>query len=147
MFENPSEEIIRNIFEAAHTIAVVGLSADPFRASHDVAKYLQTQRRQHSFRIIPLNPNVENAMWEKVYPDLYSIPLEIKIDVVDVFRRSEFVSEIIQQTILRGDARIIWLQEGVIHEAAAVEARSAGLTVVMDKCMLKEHYRYYVKGK
>lgn len=116
------------------TIAVVGLSDKPDRASYQVAEYL----RQHGYQIIPVNPSKEEIMGKKSYSSLKDIPNEITVDVVDVFRRPEAVPEITQQAIERG-VPVLWLQEGVIHEAAAKQAGKAGMEVIMDKCMLKEH--------
>src|SRR5690348_10580672 len=114
------------------TIAVVGLSSDPMRPSFGVSQYMQ----RRGYRIIPVNPNESSVLGEKAYPNLSEVPE--KIDLVDVFRRSEFVPEIVEETIrLRIPA--VWLQEGVIDQAAAKRARDAGLTVVMDRCILKEH--------
>ena len=116
----------------AKTIAVVGLSDSPLRPSHGVSAYLQAQ----GYRIIPVNPQIAEALGEKSYPSLVDIPE--KIDVVDVFRRPEFVDEIVEQAIqLKIPA--MWLQEGVINERAAEKARKAGMFVVMDHCILKEH--------
>ncbi|MZP29594.1 thioredoxin-disulfide reductase [Heliobacterium undosum] len=120
-------------FPSVQTIAIVGLSDKPGRASRHVAEYL----REQGYRIIPVNPTATEILGEKSYPDLASIPADIEIDVVDVFRRSEEVLPIAQEAIARG-AKILWLQEGVIHEEAAKLAESAGLTVVIDRCMLKE---------
>jgi predicted CoA-binding protein len=123
---------IGELLKRAKTIAVVGLSSSPLRPSHGVAAYLQ----QQGYRIIPVNPVIESALGEKSYPSLREVPE--KIDIVDVFRRPEFVPEIVDQAIeLKLPA--VWLQEGVIHEAAAEKARQAGVFVVMDRCILKEH--------
>jgi uncharacterized protein len=120
----------------AKMIAVVGLSESPLRASHSVSAYMQAA----GYKIIPVNPKIAEALGEKSYPSLLEIPLEVAktIDVVDVFRRPEFVDEIVEQAIqLKIPA--IWLQEGVINERAAEKARQAGMFVVMDRCILKEH--------
>jgi predicted CoA-binding protein len=127
---------IYELLSRAKTIAVVGLSKSPLRASHGVAAYMQAAE----YKIIPVNPQIAEALGEKSYPSLLEIPLEVAktIDVVDVFRRSEFVDEIVEQAIqLKIPA--IWLQEGVINERAADKARKAGMFVVMDRCILKEH--------
>lgn len=126
----PSEDI-REILKYK-TIAVVGLSPDPFRPSHTVAAYLQ----RHGYRIVPVNPYCEFVLNERVYPSLSSIPF--RVDVVDVFRRSEEADEVVREAIRIG-ARAVWLQEGVIDTAAIGRARRAGLLGVMDRCMLKEH--------
>ena len=125
---------IREILGTARTIAVVGLSGKRFRASNGVAEYMQMA----GYRIIPVNPQESEVLGEKSYPDLDSVPEAI--DIVDIFRRSEFVPEIVEAAIRKG-AKVIWMQEGVIHEEAARKAEAAGLEVVMDRCILKEHRR------
>lgn len=139
MIAEPSLDQIRRIFETSHTIAVVGLSPNPDRPSHDVARYLQSRIRPHPFRIIPVNPNIEMVLGEKVYATVADIPPEIKIDVVDIFRRPEFVPAIMEQAISRGGISVVWMQDGVIHEDAATQGRAAGMTVIMDRCMLRDH--------
>jgi len=127
---------IYELLARAKTIAVVGLSESPMRPSYGVSAYMQAA----GYKIIPVNPRIAEALGEKAYPSLLEIPRELaeKIDVVDVFRRSEFVDEIVDQAIqLKIPA--IWLQEGVINERAAGKARKAGMFVVMDRCVLKEH--------
>ncbi len=109
----------------SRTIAVVGLSPDPARPSHYVAKYLQEQ----GYRIVPVNPSVDDVLGETSYPDLRSVPLAV--DMVDIFRRSEVAGEVVDQAIEIG-ARYVWMQDGVVDEDAAVRAREAGLLVVMD---------------
>lgn len=125
---------IERILREAKNIAVVGLSPKPDRPSFGVASYLQ----QQGYRIIPVNPTVDQVLGEKSYPDLKSVPE--KIDVVDIFRRSEDVPPVVDEAIQVG-AQAIWMQEGIVNEAAAAKARQAGLDVVMDKCMLKERQR------
>lgn len=115
-----------------HVIAVVGLSANPDRDSHRVAKYM----KEHGYRIIPVNPGATELLGEKCYPDLVSVPDPIQI--VDIFRRSEEVMPIVEQAI-KIKAKVVWMQEGVINEAAAARSREAGLFVVMDKCIRKVH--------
>jgi predicted CoA-binding protein len=123
---------IGDLLKQAKTIAVVGLSNKPLRPSHGVALYMQ----QQGYRIIPVNPNLQRVLGEKAYPSLKDVPE--KIDLVNIFRRPEFVSEIVDQAIaLRVPA--VWMQEDVIHEQAAEKARQAGIFVVMDRCILKEH--------
>jgi predicted CoA-binding protein len=127
---------IHELLWRAKTIAVVGLSASPMRPSHGVAAYMQAV----GYRIIPVNPLIAEALGEKAYPSLLEMPAELtgKVDLVDVFRRSVYVDEIVEQAIqLKIPA--IWLQEGVINERAAEKARAAGIFVVMDLCVLKEH--------
>jgi predicted CoA-binding protein len=123
-------EMLRN----SHTIAVVGLSSKRFRPSHGVSEYMQ----QAGYRIIPVNPHEREVLGEKCYATLEEIPENV--DIVDIFRRAEFVPEIVEAAIRKG-AHAIWMQEGVVHEAAAARAREAGLEVVMDRCILKEHRR------
>jgi predicted CoA-binding protein len=131
-----SEADIKSILEESKTVAVVGLSPRQERDSHRVAKYLQGR----GYRIIPVNPNAEEVLGERSHPDLASVPEPI--DIVDVFRRSEAVPEIVEEAIKVG-ARTVWMQQGVIHEEAAARAREAGLQVVMDRCMMVEHRRYF----
>jgi predicted CoA-binding protein len=123
---------IADILKSAHTIAVVGLSGNPMRPSNGVSEYMQ----RAGYRIIPVNPNETAVLGEKSYRRLEDVPE--KIDIVDVFRRSEHVSDIVDSAIKIG-AKAVWMQEGVIDEPAAGRARAAGLGVVMDKCILKEH--------
>jgi predicted CoA-binding protein len=130
----PSDQQIKDLLSRAHTIAVVGLSSSRVRASYGVSQYMQSA----GYRIIPVNPNEQQVLGEKAYSRLEDIPE--KIDVVDVFRRSEFVPEVVDAAIRVG-ARAIWMQEGVADEAAAQRAREAGLFVIMDSCILKEHRR------
>lgn len=125
---------IAEVIRSAKTIAVVGLSPSPWRPSHGVSAYLQG----HGYRIIPVNPGVAEVLGEKAYASLSQAP--DKIDVVDIFRRSEFVPAIVDEAI-KLKVPVIWMQEGVIHEAAAEKAREAGVFVVMDRCMLKEHHK------
>lgn len=127
-------ERIPEILRSCHTIAVVGLSSSPMRPSNGVAAYLQ----RVGYRIIPVNPNETEVLGEKCYVRLEDVPE--KIDMVDIFRRSEYVPDIVESAIKIG-AKAIWMQEGVIHEAAAERASQAGLDVVMDRCTLKEHRR------
>jgi hypothetical protein len=116
------------------TIAVVGLSSNPTRPSFGVSEYLQNQ----GYRIIPVNPRETEVLGEKCYASLLDIPEFI--DIVDVFRRPENVPEVVDETIKKG-ARCIWLQEGVVNDQAAAKAEAAGIPVVMDLCILKEHRR------
>ena len=125
---------ISEILHASRTIAVVGLSGKRFRPSYGVAEYL----KRAGYRIIPINPMEKEVLGERAYPDLDSVPEPI--DLVDIFRRSEYVPEIVEAAIRKG-AKAIWMQEGVYHEAAAKRAEAAGLAVVMDRCILKDHGR------
>jgi uncharacterized protein len=128
----PQPDPIAELLRRSKTIAVVGLSSNPLRPSHGVAAYMQT----HGYRIIPVNPRIEECLGEKAYPSLLEVPG--KIDIVNIFRRSEFVEEIVDQAIqLKVPA--IWMQEDVIHAEAGKKARQAGIFVVMDRCILKEH--------
>ena len=129
-----AEEAITNILTTAKTIAVVGLSPRPYRASYGVSETLQSS----GYRIFPVNPNEKEILGEKCYARLEDIPE--KIDIVDVFRRSEFVPEIVDAAIRIG-ARAIWMQEGVEDERSADRARRAGLFVIMDNCIAKEIYK------
>ena len=123
---------IGDLLKQARTIAVVGLSNKPLRPSHGVALYMQ----QQGYRIIPVNPHIQSVLGERAYPSLKDVPE--KIDVVNIFRRPEFAPEIVDLAIaLKLPA--VWMQEEVIHEAAAEKARRAGIFVVMDRCILKEH--------
>ena len=127
---------IYELLSRTKTIAVVGLSENPMRSSHGVSAYMQAA----GYKIVPVNPQIAEALGEKSYASLLEMPLEVaeKIDLVDVFRRPEYVDEIVEQAIqLKIPA--IWLQEGVINERAAEKARKAGMFVVMDRCVLKEH--------
>lgn len=123
---------ISELLKRSKTIAVVGLSNNPLRPSHGVSAYMQS----HGYRIIPVNPEIKGALGEKAVPTLSQV--DEKIDIVDIFRRSEFVPEVVDEAI-RLKVPAIWMQEGVIHEKAAEKARKAGILVVMDRCILKEH--------
>jgi predicted CoA-binding protein len=122
------------LLRQARVIAVVGLSSKKWRPSYGVSEYMQ----RAGYRIIPVNPNEESVLGEKAYRNLEEIPE--KVDIVNIFRRSECVPEIVEQAIRIG-AKGVWMQEGVVHEEAAERARQAGLVVVMDRCILKEHRR------
>ena len=123
---------IADLLKHAKNIAVVGLSSNPLRPSHGVSAYMQTQ----GYHIIPVNPGIEEALGEKSYPSLLEV--REKIDIVNVFRRPEFVDEIVDQAIQLG-VPAIWMQEEVVNERAAQKARQAGIFVVMDQCILQEH--------
>ena len=126
---------IKAILTKYKNIAVVGLSPDAAKPSHGVAAYL----KRAGYRIFPVNPACDREiLGEQCYASLAQIPEPVEI--VDVFRRSEFVPEIVEQAIAKG-AKVVWMQEGVVHEEAARRAREAGLQVVMDRCMLKEHVK------
>lgn len=125
---------IAELLQNSRTIAVVGLSNKRARPSYGVSEYMQSA----GYRIVPVNPRETEVLGEKAYARLEDIPEHV--DIVNVFRRSEFVPEIVESAIRTG-ARAVWLQEGVVHEEAAERARQAGLDVVMDRCILKEHRR------
>jgi predicted CoA-binding protein len=132
MATSPDSDPITALLRQAKTIAVVGLSNSPLRPSHGVSAYMQS----HGYRIIPVNPQIESSLGEKSYASLLEVPG--KIDIVNIFRRSEFVEEVVDEAI-RLKVPAIWMQEDVIHEKAAEKARRAGIFVVMDRCILKEH--------
>ena len=123
---------IKNILTKFKTIAVVGCSREPEKPSHFVPKYL----KENGYRIIPVNPNAQEILGEKCYPSLLEVPDEI--DIVDIFRPAEFAEPIVEVAIKK-KAKVIWMQEGIVNEKAAEKAEKAGLKVVMDKCMMKEH--------
>ena len=128
----PQADSVTDLLKKAQTIAVVGLSGNPMRPSHGVTAYMQSQ----GYRIIPVNPHIESCLGEKAYASLLEVPE--KIDIVNIFRRPDFVEEVVDQAI-RLKVPAIWMQENVIHEKAAEKARKAGIFVVMDSCILKEH--------
>jgi uncharacterized protein len=134
--QSTADDPIFEILRSAKTIAVVGLSNRKFRPSYGVAEYLKAV----GYRIIPVNPQQTEVLGEKCYPRLEDIPE--KVDIVDIFRRSEFVLEIVDSAIRIG-ARAVWMQEGVVSPAAAEKARQAGLFVAMDLCILKEHTKRF----
>jgi uncharacterized protein len=125
---DPITELLRQ----CKTIAVVGLSDSPLRPSHGVSAYMQS----HGYRIIPVNPRISEALGEPAYSSLLEVPE--KIDIVNIFRRPEFVSEVVDQTV-QLKVRAIWMQEEVVHEQAAEKARKHGIFVIMDRCILQEH--------
>ncbi|HWY46589.1 MAG TPA: CoA-binding protein [Bryobacteraceae bacterium] len=128
--------MIPDLLRKSRVIAVVGLSSKQFRPSYGVAEYMQRE----GYRIIPVNPHETDVLGEKAYARLEDVPEHV--DIVDIFRRSEFVSPIVEDAIRMG-ASAVWMQEGVVDEQAAEKARAAGLAVVMDRCILKEHSRYF----
>ena len=129
---------IEKILKESRTVAVVGLSANPSRPSNVVASYL----KEKGYKVIPVNPGEKTILGEISYPDLSSIP--VKVDIVDIFRRSDEVPPIVREAIKVG-AKVVWMQEGVINEEAAAEAEKAGLGVVMDKCIRKEYMKLGIK--
>lgn len=128
---------IREILEKYKTLAIVGLSSRPSRPSYGVSAYMMA----NGYRIIPVNPNEERVLGLKCYRNIDEVP-DIP-EVVVIFRRSEFVAEVVEAALRKG-AKVIWMQEGVIHEDAARRARDAGLEVIMDRCILKEHAKRFV---
>ena len=133
-----SDAQIKKILEDAKTIAVVGLASSPLRPSYGVSAYMQ----QQGYRIIPVNPTISEALGEKAYATLRDIPKDIKIDIVDVFRRPDAVPAIVDE-VIELKLPVLWLQETVVHEEAAEKARKAGVFVVMDECILKDHRRLF----
>ena len=126
----------QQILESCHTIAVVGLSSNPLRPSYEIAQFMQRQ----GYQIIPVNPQEVEVLGEKCYARLEDVP--VKIDCVDVFRRPEFVPEIVESAIAIG-AKAVWLQLGIRHDEAIAKAEAAGLLAVQDRCLLIEHRRYF----
>ena len=133
------DQEIKKTLESCRTVAVVGISPKEDRPSYRVASYLKSK----GYRIIPVRPESETILGEKVYRNLLEIPEEIEIDIVDIFRKPAEVPPIVEEAIQRR-AKTIWMQEGVIHPEAARQAEEAGLKVVMDRCIKKEHERLLV---
>ncbi len=131
---NPSDNALRAILRSAKIIAVVGLSDRHWRVSHGVSRYMQGQ----GYRIVPINPHIEEALGERAYPSLDAVPSDF--DIVNVFRRSEFVGELTAAAV-RSRAGTVWMQLGVTDEATAQLLKQAGKTVVMDRCILQDHQR------
>ena len=132
--EKTETGIEEKILREYRNVAVVGLSPNPEKPSYPIAKYLV----EHGYNIIPVNPNAQEILGRKNYPDLSSIPE--KVEVVEIFRRPEVIMPIVEEAIKIG-AKVVWMQEGIVNEEAAARAKAAGLLVVMDKCMFKEHRR------
>jgi len=132
MVSLPQSDPISELLKRSKTIAVVGLSSNPLRPSHGVSAYMQS----HGYRIVPVNPEIDFCLGEKAYASLLDVPE--KIDIVNIFRRPEYVEGVVDQAI-RLKIPAIWMQEEVIHEKAAEKARNAGIFVVMDRCILQEH--------
>jgi predicted CoA-binding protein len=131
-----NDEEIKDTLRNFKTIAVVGISPKEDRPSYIVASYLKSM----GYRIIPVRPDGDEILGEKVYHSLSEIPTEIAVDVVDIFRKPEDVPPIVEEAIQQG-AKVVWMQEGIIHQEAGEKAEKAGLRVVMDRCMKKEHQR------
>jgi len=127
---------LRDVLARAKTIAVVGLSDKPDRDSNEVARYLQSQ----GYRIVPVNPMITEVLGEKAYPSLSAIPADVRVDLVDVFRRSDQVPPVAEEAIARG-AKVLWMQLGVENAEAAAKARGAGLTVFENLCIMVQHRR------
>ncbi len=133
-FVNPAPEEIKALLRRVKTIAVVGFSPDPGRASHGVARAMQ----RFGYRIVPVRPGIGEGLGEKAYPDLASIPNPV--DIVDVFRSGEHVPELVDECLRLG-IKNIWMQEGAEHQPSAERARAAGMTVVMGRCMMRDYKR------
>ena len=133
------DDDVREMLRGARTIAVVGLSTDPAKASYGVARYM----KERGYRIIPVNPGAQEILGEKVYPNLSAIP--DPVDIVDIFRPSAAIPPIAEEAIRIG-AKAIWMQEGIAHAEAARQAEAAGLAVVQDRCIMKEHFRLLGAG-
>ncbi len=133
-WNNPEPGEIKQVLASSKTIAVVGLSAKPDRPSYGVANYLMAQ----GYHVIPVNPMEQEILGKKSYPDLASIPEPV--DIVDIFRKGEATPPIVEEAIKIG-AKCVWLQEGVIFEESFRIASNAGVTIIMDRCILKEHQR------
>jgi uncharacterized protein len=132
MSSSPQPDPVADLLKRSKTIAVVGLSNSPLRPSHGVSAYMQ----MNGYRIIPVNPEIKEALGENAFATLLDVPE--KIDIVNIFRRPEFVEEVVDQAI-RLKVPAIWMQEEVVNEKAANKARQAGIFVIMDSCILKEH--------
>jgi predicted CoA-binding protein len=130
------ERELRSLLGEASVVAVVGISSKPWRASHEVASYLQ----QHGYRIVPVNPNEDEVLGEQAYASLLDIPKDVRVDVVDVFRRAERTPEVARDAVAIG-ARMLWLQEGIVSEEAARIASDGGLEVIMGVCIMKVRER------
>lgn len=135
-----TREDVERILRTTKTIAVVGLSDKPDRESYEIASYLQ----QQGYRIIPVNPRITETLGERAYPDLRAVPE--RVDVVQIFRRSEDVPPVVEDAIAIG-APVVWMQSGIVHEEAAARAESAGLVVVMDACLRSAHRALRASGR
>ena len=131
------QESILTILEHYKTLAVVGLSSKSSRPSHGVSAYMKA----HGYRIIPVNPNETEVLGERAYPSLEAVPGPV--EVVVIFRRTEFVRDVVESAIHKG-AKVVWMQEGVFDQEATLRAQEAGLTVIEDRCILKEHAKRFV---
>ncbi len=140
--EGPDDTTTRDVLAKARTVVVVGLSDKPERDSNEVARYLQGQ----GYRIVPVNPMVGEVLGEKSYPSVASIPMEVPVDIVDIFRRSEQVPPIVDEAIARR-APVVWMQLGVENVEAAAKARAAHLTVYMNRCIMQDHRRLKIPSR
>lgn len=138
-FSTPKKEIV-NLLKSAKTIAVVGLSSNPEKDSYHVAEYLLKQ----GYDVIPVNPNQEEILGRKSYPSLMAIPEDIKIDIVDIFRKPEDVPPVVDEAIKRG-TRAVWMQEGIVNNVSGKKAKEKGLIVVMGKCIMKTHFENQIE--
>ena len=135
------ERELRSLLVEANVVAVVGISSKPWRPSYGVAAYLQ----EHGYRIVPVNPNEDEVLGELVYASLLDIPRDVRVDVVDVFRRAEHTPEVARDAVAIG-ARVLWLQEGIVSEEAARIASDGGLEVIMGVCIMKVRERLMARG-
>jgi uncharacterized protein len=134
-----TDDRIRDVLTRARTIAVVGLSDKPDRDSNEVARYLAAQ----GYRIVPVNPMLPEVLGERSYPSLAAIPPDVRVDIVDIFRRSDQVPPIVDEAIARG-APVVWMQLGVEHAEAAAKARAAGITTFENLCIMVQHRRLHI---
>ncbi len=138
-----SESVVKEVLAKYRVVAVVGLSRDPTKPSYEVAQYLKA----HGFRIVPINPSAGDVLDEKAYKSLLDVPADLRktIEIVDIFRPSGDALPIVEQAIqlkkANGKPNAVWMQLGIVNEQAAEKARKAGLAVVMDRCMMREHKR------
>ena len=135
------EEHIPEILDRYRTVAVVGISDKPDRDSYRVAEYL----KQSGYNILPVNPTLDQWLGIKAYRDLSSIPEDVRVDIVDVFRKPDAALQVVEEALKLKPA-VVWLQEGVVNQEAAELAKSHGIQVVMDRCMMKEHRKYHSKA-
>ena len=134
MNQEPTNAELKDLLAKTKTIAVVGISDKPDRSSYGVADYLK-----RFYTIVPINPQLESWQGIRAYPTLAEVPKNISIDLVDVFRRPEFVPDVMDQAIARGGVKCVWLQQGIVHEEAAVKGKKAGILVVQDSCLAVVH--------
>jgi uncharacterized protein len=135
----PNDAELKDVLSRARTIAVVGLSDKPERDSNEVARYLKSQ----GYRIVPVNPMLSEVLGEKAYPSVSAIPKDLRVDIVDVFRRSDQVPPVVDEALGRG-TKVIWMQLGVENAEAAAKARAAGVTVYENLCIMVQHRRLHI---